>query len=230
MSTPAAIDAQALYRFFHAGPEETLALRGVTLVVMPAEIVAIAGPSGSGKSTLMACISGLDDPTGGTVKILGNPMSRQPDTQRAALRREHIGILTQGAELFGHLTVLENVQVAQRIDAHSRPARTQGRGAEQTLAALGIDHRKDAYPDQLSGGETARAGLAVALANQPAILLADEPTGELDHSSERDLLGLLRSLAADGMAIVLASHSPSVLATADRVVQLRDGQVVGDER
>ncbi len=229
MSTPA-ISAQSLYRFFHAGPEETLALRGVTLIVNPGEIVAIAGPSGSGKSTLLSCISGMDDPTGGAVNICGILMSRQPEPVRAALRRDRIGILKQSSELFSHLTVIQNVQLARAITPSSRTDGTRQTSPSALLELVGIAHRGQALPDQLSGGETARAGLAVALANDPAVLLADEPTGEVDRASERVLLDLLRALANQGMAVVLASHSPVVLAAADRVIQLADGIEVPNGR
>lgn len=221
----AALEMRNVYRFFHAGDEETLALRGVSLSVLPGEFVVVTGPSGSGKSTLIACSAGLDDPDGGSVHVGGRPMSRRPEVARAELRRTYLGVLGQTGNLFGHLTVGENVRLTGqlRADDSSRAS------AESVMEDAQILHRKSAYPDQLSGGETSRAGLAVALANQPILLLADEPTGELDLTSEAAMLGLLREQAARGMAVLIASHSPAVAAAASRVLSLRDGTQVTDE-
>ncbi|MCY7400465.1 MAG: ATP-binding cassette domain-containing protein [Nocardioides sp.] len=212
--------ARDLYRFYHAGDEEVLALRGVSLTVQAGEIVAVAGPSGSGKSTLLACLAGLDDPDGGTVTIAGRRLSRQPEPLRAALRRDVIGVLYQSGNLLAHLSVLGNVGLSQRLAGH-----TQAPTPQVLLDELGIGARSGALPATLSGGETARAGLAVALANDPALLLADEPTAEIDSGNEQRLLGLLRRRADRGLAVVLASHSPVVLGWADRVVELADGRL-----
>jgi putative ABC transport system ATP-binding protein len=216
-----ALEALSLYRFFRSGEEETLALRGVSLHVEVGEILAVTGPSGSGKSTLLACLAGLDEPTAGTVRVAGSRMTDRPESERAALRARHIGVLFQASNLFAHLTVEENVRLAQRIprEASVAPA------SAEVLARVGLTSRAQALPSQLSGGEAARAGLAVALANDPAVLLADEPTGELDGATEQRLLDLLRAHADRGCAILLVSHSPDVVASADRVVSLYDGRV-----
>ncbi|HKQ02371.1 MAG TPA: ATP-binding cassette domain-containing protein, partial [Actinomycetes bacterium] len=200
-----ALDASSLYRFFHAGEEETLALQGVSLSVGGGEVVAVVGPSGSGKSTLLACLAGLDEPDGGRVLIEGERLSRRPEPERAALRARRIGVLFQSGNLLDHLTVAENVELAQRIAGPSNLA-----GAAALLESLGLARRAHARPAELSGGETARAGLAVALANDPAVVLADEPTGELDSASEARVLDLLWARAAAGGAVVVASHSPAV--------------------
>jgi putative ABC transport system ATP-binding protein len=218
--TTSALDAQNLYRFFRAGDEEVLALRGVSLGVAPGELVAVCGPSGSGKSTLLNCLAGLDEPDGGTVHLAGRRLSHRPEAERAAMRAEHIGVLYQYGNLLDHLTVAQNVAFAQGI-LRSRRATPP----RELLATLAMDSRADAYPGELSGGETARAGLAVALANDPSVLIADEPTGELDQESERRLLALLSARAADGKAVLVASHSAAVMRRADRVIRLRDGQV-----
>jgi putative ABC transport system ATP-binding protein len=215
------IEARSLYRFFRAGDEEVLALRGVTVAVHPGELVAVVGPSGSGKSTLLACVAGLDEPDGGAVWIGGQRLSHQPERRRARLRARHVGVLYQDRNLLPHLSVVNNVRLAQRI-AGANPSTHP----EVLLASLGIGNRGAAHPDQLSGGESARAGLAVALANAPSVLLADEPTGELDTATEADVLVVLRRHASTGAAIMVASHSPAVAAAADRVIGLRDGQVV----
>lgn len=216
-----ALEATSLYRFFRAGDEETLALRGVSLTLHPGELVAIVGPSGSGKSTLLACLAGLDEPDGGSVRVGGVRISHQPERLRSRLRAHRIGVLYQDRNLLRHLTVTQNVAMAQYI-AGLTPASHPG----VLLASLGIGNRGASYPGQLSGGEAARAGLAVALANDPVVVLADEPTGELDGDTEADVLALLRGRANAGTAILIASHSPAVAAIADRVIALTDGQVV----
>ena len=214
----AAVDATGLYRFYHAGDEETLALRGVSLRVQSGETVAVTGPSGSGKSTLLGCLAGLDNPDGGVVKVAGELVSRRSETDRARVRARHIGVLFQADNLIGHLTVADNVALAQRL---------AGRGPRQAieplLDRLGLSSRRRARPSELSGGEAARAGLAVALANDPAVLLADEPTGELDDVTEERVLSLLRSAADAGAGVVLVTHSPAVADSADTVIRLLDG-------
>ncbi|HEX8157908.1 MAG TPA: ATP-binding cassette domain-containing protein, partial [Solirubrobacteraceae bacterium] len=172
----AVLEAQSLYRFFHAGDDETLALQGVSLQAHRGEVIAVTGPSGSGKSTLLSCLAGLDEPDGGMVRVNGQRLSRRPEEERARVRAQSVGMLFQQANLVGHLSVEANVALAQRMARRSadRSARAQ------VIELCGIAHRAHARPSQLSGGELARAGLAVALANDPAVILADEPTGELD--------------------------------------------------
>lgn len=216
--TPA-LEATSLHRFFHAGDEETQALRGVSVSVAPGEFVAIVGPSGSGKSTLLSCLAGLDEPDGGTVRIDGIRITRRPEAQRARLRAGLIGVVSQSGNLLGHLTVAQNIALARRL------AGTADHRAHNHLDALGMAHRVDARPDELSGGETVRAGLAVALANNPPVLLADEPTGELDSATEAQVLALLIRRARNGSALLVASHSAAVAAAADRVITLRNGAV-----
>ena len=217
--TPA-LEARDLYRFFWAGDEETLALRGVSVRVFAGEVVAVVGPSGSGKSTLLTCLAGLDEPSGGTVWVDGVRMSHQPESVRANLRARTIGMVLQSDSLFAHLTVAGNVRLSQSLAATTtRPA------VDEILDSLGIKNRAGAYPSELSGGEAARAGLAVALANDPSVVLADEPTGELDRETERRLLALLTQRARSGRAVVIASHSPAVRRAADRVITLADGRV-----
>jgi putative ABC transport system ATP-binding protein len=216
----AVLEAHSLYRFFRAGEEETLALQGVSLVLEPGELIAVVGPSGSGKSTLVSCLAGTDEPDGGMVRIDGQRLSHQPETLRARLRAQRIGLLFQGANLLQHLTVAQNVKLVQRLAG--RPRRPE---ITELLTGLGVQGRARAYPSQLSGGELARAGLAVALANDPVVLLADEPTGELDLGTEAIVLDLLRARARRGVAILVASHSPAVAAAADRMITLADGRI-----
>jgi putative ABC transport system ATP-binding protein len=214
----AVLEARDLYRFFHAGDDEALALQGVSLSVERGEMVAVTGPSGSGKSTLLACLAGLDEPDGGTVSVEGARLSRRPEEERAAVRARRIGVLFQHGNLIGHLSVAGNVALAQRLG---------GRAADPDalLERCGIAARAHARPAQLSGGELARAGLAVALANDPAILLADEPTGELDADTGERVLALLSERAAAGTAVVVVTHDTALAERAARTLTLRDGRV-----
>ena len=216
---PMILRAEELYRFYRTGEEETRALRGVSLEVAAGEIVAVAGPSGSGKSTLLACLAGLDEPDGGTVRIAGERISHRPEADKAALRARLVGVLFQSGNLLEHLTVAQNIDLAQRLAGGRNKASRDG-----LLAELGLSGRARAWPSSLSGGEAARAGLAVALANAPALLLADEPTGELDRDTEAPVLALVREQARRGTAVVIASHSPNVRRGADRVIELKDGR------
>jgi putative ABC transport system ATP-binding protein len=213
------LEADELYRFYRNGEEEVLALRGVSLNVARGEVVAVVGPSGSGKSTLLGCLTGIDEPSGGTVRIRGQRMNARPEAERAALRVRHVGILFQSENLFTHLTVAQNVALVQRL------AGIQSRDPRALLESVGLGTRGRAYPSQLSGGETSRAGLAVALANEPELLLADEPTGELDSETGLRLVQLLRRQADAGCGILIVTHSPDAVAAADRVVFLADGRV-----
>lgn len=214
-----ALDAHQLYRFFRADDEEVLALRGVSISVGAGEIVAVVGPSGSGKSTLLSCLAGLDEPAAGTVRVGGRRMTGRSESTRASLRAEHIGVLFQGGNLIEHLTIAQNVRLARHLGNKRHDAKTT------ILEEVGLLPRAAAYPAELSGGESARAGLAVALSNDPEILLADEPTGELDSETEQRVLALFRDRADRGCAVLLVTHSPNVTAVADRVVALSDGLV-----
>ena len=220
MATPPAVVAQDLYRFYRAGDEEVLALRGVSLTVAAGEMVVVAGPSGSGKSTLLALLAGLDEPDGGFVTLAGERMSHRAEGHRTRLRRGLVGVLRQTGNLVDHLSVRENVELVRRL--RNRSAR--GRPVDELLDRVALGPRARALPRELSGGELARAGLAVALVGDPAVLIADEPTGELDVASERRVLALVHEVAAAGTAVVVASHSTEVASAADRVLQLADGR------
>jgi putative ABC transport system ATP-binding protein len=219
MDCLAALEAHDLYRFYHAGEDETLALRGVSLAVQPGEIVAVVGPSGSGKSTLLACLAGLDEPDGGWVAVGGERMSRRPQAVRARLRARRIGVLMQSANLLDHLTIEQNLMIAQMFAGPSQRER-----AWAALSAVGLGGRMAARPSQLSGGEVARAGLAVAMVNDPVILLADEPTGQLDSvTAARVLDTLLQVLTELGTAILVSTHDPIVAGRFDTVWTMKDG-------
>ncbi|MFE3628899.1 ABC transporter ATP-binding protein [Streptomyces goshikiensis] len=221
--TAPALDARELYRFYRAGEEETLALRGVSLTVAPGELVAVVGPSGSGKSTLLACLAGLDEPAGGSVRIAGERISHRPEAERAGIRARRIGILLQTENLIAHLDVARNIRLARTAAGrHGAPAQD----IDVLLDQVGLLGRAHALPRELAGGELARAALAVALANDPDLLLADEPTGELDGSTEHRILELLRARGSEGRrGVLLVTHSTAVMGGADRVLTLRDGRL-----
>ncbi|WP_371801267.1 MULTISPECIES: ABC transporter ATP-binding protein [unclassified Streptomyces] len=221
-AAPPRLAADSLYRFFRAGEEETFALRGVGLRVEKGEIVAVTGPSGSGKTTLLSCLAGLDEPDGGTVHVAGERLSHQQEHLRSRLRARYIGVLFQSGNLLEHLTIRDNVRLVQRLsDSAGRP------GAQELLREVGIAPRAGALPRQLSGGEAARAGLAVALANDPAVLLADEPTGQLDRETARQVMAVLLS-AADtlGAAVLITTHDARVAGALDERWYMADGRVV----
>ena len=217
------LETRDLYRFFHSEEEETIALRGVSLQVSAGEMVAIVGPSGSGKSTLLACLAGTDEPDGGEVRILGERITRRPEPQRAAVRARSVGFLMQSDNLIGHLTVGENVRLPFFL-AHAKDERR----VTGLLEATGLDHLRRAYPDQLSGGEAARAGFGRRLGRQSQILLADEPTGEVDAGTEVWILELMEKHCQNGGAALVATHSVALAGKARRVIKLADGRVIID--
>ena len=217
------LEAFDLYRFYHAGEDETLALRGVSLHVDAGEMVVVTGPSGSGKSTLLSCLVGLDEPDGGHVEVMGKRLTRKPDAERATMRAAEIGILLQSRNLFDHLSVIDNMRLQMHL-AHKFNRQRLDRLIEQ----VGLMHRRHAHPSQLSGGEAARAGLAVALSTDPKVLLADEPTGEVDAETEKDILRLLESRQQVGGATLIVTHSDALATHADRVIRLLDGRVVNE--
>jgi putative ABC transport system ATP-binding protein len=219
-TTDSIVDAIDLYRFFHAGDDETLALRGVSLRLYPGEVVAVTGPSGSGKSTLLSCLAGLDEPNGGTVRIGGELISRRPEAERASIRARKVGMLFQSGNLLDHLTVEQNMRFVQRLVGTA-----DGERIAALLDDVDLRDRATSTPPTLSGGEAARAGLAVALANQPIVVLADEPTGELDDASADRIMQLLHRYARGGAAVLLVTHNPRISAFADREISLLDGRI-----
>jgi putative ABC transport system ATP-binding protein len=221
VAVPAALEAHELYRFFHTSTEETFALRGVSLSINRGEMVAIVGPSGCGKSTLLHCLCGLEEPDGGFVVVDGIQISRRSEAERAALRAKLTGVLLQSGNLFEHLDVAGNIEAAQALAPrgdHVSPS--------EILDAVGLLDKLHARPSTLSGGEAARASLAVALANDPPILLADEPTGEVDEATELMLVDLLLHRTTLGHAVVVVTHSNRVAASAHRVIKVADGRIV----
>jgi putative ABC transport system ATP-binding protein len=213
------LEARGLHRFYRRGGNEVAALLDVSLTCAAGETVAVTGPSGSGKSTLLGLLAGLEDPDGGAVLVSGARMSHQSPAASARLRAQHVGVLTQGSGLLGHLSVLENVRFAARLRRGSGPS------PEEFVDGLGLTDVRRSAPRTLSGGETARAGLAVALAGSPAVLLADEPTAEVSDREEETILELLTRWRPRDSQTVIVTHSAAVAHHADRVVQLLDGRV-----
>jgi len=205
---------------------EVLALRGVDLDVSAGEFVAVMGPSGSGKSTLLHLLGGLDRPTAGTIELDGRPVEKLSERDWAILRRSRIGFVFQFFNLVDNLTVAENVELPARlIGTSARDARTR---REALLSRLGVSARANALPSQLSGGQHQRVALARALVNRPCVLLADEPTGNLDSGSAAEVVSLMRQLRDEGQTVVLVTHDARVASAADRVISMRDGLVVDE--
>jgi putative ABC transport system ATP-binding protein len=217
----ASVECRNLHRFFRVGDNEVFALRDVSISLEPGELVALVGTSGSGKSTLLSCLAGLDEPDGGFVVIAGSRMSHRPEAERARLRTRHIGMLMQSGNLLDHLTIYENIRLQEYLADRRATADIRA-----LLEALGIAGQANKLPRSLSGGEVARAALAVALAGDGAILLCDEPTAELDAASEAAILGELRRRCEQGSTTLVATHSDAVAAIADRTIHLKDGRVV----
>jgi len=215
------LTATELYRFYHSDDAEVVALRGVGLTLDAGELVALVGPSGSGKSTLLNLLAGLDEPDGGYVEVAGERLSRRPETKRARLRARHIGMVLQSGNLLDHLTVAENIRLQLTLAGRRSNAVAAELARRQGLAA-----HWNALPAELSGGEAARAGLAVALSAEPSILLCDEPTAELDAPNEEQVLAMIVEQRGAGTAILVATHSPIVSQAADRVLHLRDGRLI----
>lgn len=219
------LEASGLHRFHRRGGTEVAALLDVGLRCERGETVAVMGPSGSGKSTLLNLLAGTDDPDGGSVRVEGQLISHAGDRGATRLRARHIGVLTQSSGLLGHLSVLDNVRFAASL--RDRRAGRRQSSPDELLEALGLSAVRRSRPLTLSGGETARAGLAVALAGMPTVLLADEPTAEISADEETSLLDLLAAQRPPDGATVIVTHAPTVAARADRVLRLRDGRLVG---
>jgi|688.fasta_scaffold159284_1 putative ABC transport system ATP-binding protein len=204
---------------------QVLALRGVNLTIQEGEYVAIMGSSGSGKSTLLSLLGALDTPNSGEIRYRGQPLSTYPELGQ--FRAKHLGFIFQSFLLLPTLTALENVLVPMFEMPWPRPERQ--RRAAELLEAVGMGHRLNHMPEKLSGGERQRVAIARSLANEPSILLADEPTGNLDTQNAAQIMDLLRSVHHQRKnTMILVTHDPAIAKTADRIITMRDGQVVED--
>ena len=228
--TAPAIDLSGVTRTYGAGtPEEVRALRGVDLSIPPGDFVSVAGPSGCGKTTLLNLLGLLDSPTAGEVRWNGDPVGHRGDRARARLRLVGVGFIFQRFYLLPTLTARENVELPMR--ALRVPRIERARRASHLLEEVGLAGRERAFPHQLSGGEEQRVAVARALANEPGLLLADEPTGELDSGNTQAILALLERVRADHAAsLVIVTHNPEVAGRARRHITMRDGTIVEDVR
>jgi len=218
------VELRGLVKSYREGETERLVLRGVDATIGPGEFVALLGRSGSGKSTLLNLISGIDQPTAGDVLIEGRVLTRLSERERTLLRRHRIGFVFQFFNLVPTLTVEENLLLP--LELTGRAGRDARATVARLLAEVGLDDRARAFPDRLSGGEQQRVAIARALAHEPALILADEPTGNLDAGTAQLVLGVLTRLAGERRAAVVAvTHSAEVAAVADRVLALRDGRL-----
>ena len=220
------VELKNIYRTFGEGEALTKVLKGVNLKIYPGEFVAIMGPSGSGKSTLMYQIGLLDKPTSGEVYIKGEKTSEMDENKKAELRRKTIGFVFQQFNLIPTLTVLENVEIPmilQNLNEKERKKR-----AKEILKSLGLGERLNYYPTQLSGGEQQRVAIARSLANNPELILADEPTGNLDTKSGQNVMEILKELNKKGKTIIFVTHDPNLAKQAQRIVHIRDGEIIKD--
>ena len=223
----AVISIQDVHRIYQLGENSVHALRGINLEIGRGEFVAIMGSSGSGKSTLMNILGCLDRPTSGNYILDGVNVAQLPKKELAAIRNRRLGFVFQGFNLLSRTTALENVELPTlyaRLDAEERQKR-----ARRALEMVGLGERLDHFPSQLSGGQQQRVAIARALVNQPSILLADEPTGNLDSRTSVEIMSILQKLNDEGLTIVLVTHEPDIAQYAKRVITFRDGRVRRDE-
>lgn len=217
-----------LIKVYRAGKSEVIALRGLDMNVADGELVAIQGPSGCGKTTLLNLIGGLDRPTAGQIEVGGTNLVHLSDADLVRYRRSRVGFVFQFFNLVPTLTARENVELPMRIAGTG--AKRRDKRAESLLRLVGVENRATHRPDELSGGEQQRVAIAVALANDPPLILADEPTGELDTKAGQAVLDLFEKLNRDlGTTVILVTHDARAAHVAHRILQIVDGKIVGEE-
>ncbi len=222
------IQIEAMTKVFYTDEIETHALSGVHLSIHRGDYIAMSGPSGCGKSTLLSIIGLLDTPTGGTYQLNGKPVENLSFAERSRIRNQEIGFIFQSFNLIGDLTVYENVELPLTYRS-GMPAAERKARVQQSLERVGMAHRMKHYPSQLSGGQQQRVAVARALAGSPSILLADEPTGNLDSKNGEAVMDLLKQLHDEGSTICMVTHDPRFAAHAERQVNLFDGKVVSED-
>jgi putative ABC transport system ATP-binding protein len=223
----AVLAVASVYRTYDAEQAPVRALRGASLELRRGELCAVMGPSGCGKSTLLAVIAGLDEADEGTVEIAGDRITGRPEREVARLRRRHIGMVFQFFNLLEGMTALDNVVMPALLAGAGR--RAAERRARDLLGLLGMSAKADELPTVLSGGQRQRLAIARALANEPTLLLADEPTGALDSEGSEEILELFRRLHEGGQTILMVTHDPAVAEGAERVVHMSDGRIHADK-
>ena len=224
----AVIDINALTKTYTMGETQVRALRGVDLTIQTNEYVALMGPSGSGKSTLMNLLGCLDTPTDGRYLLDGRDVSRMNDAELANIRNEKIGFVFQTFNLLPRQSTLENVALPLVYAGLGKKDRQERAAA--VLDTVGLGNRLDHRPNELSGGQRQRVAIARALVNRPAIILADEPTGNLDTKTSIEIMGIFEKIQAEGNTVILVTHEPDIAEHAHRIVRLRDGEVESDAR
>jgi putative ABC transport system ATP-binding protein len=221
------LEAERLERVYRLGDSDVRAVRGVSLSIDSGDFVAIVGPSGCGKSTLLTLLGGIDRPTGGRVRVAGAELAGLGDRELTSFRLRNVGFVFQRFYLLPVLTAAENVELP--MAEAGRPRDERRRRALELLSYVGLKDRAGHRPPQLSGGEQQRVAIARALANGPRLVLADEPTGELDASTGLEIIRLFERLHADGTTVVVVTHDEELARSARRVIHMRDGMIVGDE-
>jgi putative ABC transport system ATP-binding protein len=217
------IEIKNLSKTYEGGEEKVCALVDVGLHIERGEFISVMGPSGSGKSTLLTILGGLNHPTAGEVVVDDIPIYQLPLERLADFRREYLGFIFQSFQLIPYLTVIENVMLPLSITERSN--REQNKMAGEILDRIGLKGKEKRLPDQLSGGEQERVAIARALVNAPPILLADEPTGNLDTKNGKEIMELFKSLNSEGQTIIMVTHNPENVAFSSRTISLRDGRV-----
>jgi putative ABC transport system ATP-binding protein len=224
------IEIRGLTKVYTMGEVEVRALDGVDVNVAEGEFIAVMGPSGSGKSTLMNIIGCLDRPTDGTYLLDGIDVSSLNRDQRSVIRNAKIGFVFQSFNLLARTSAMENVELPLLYGELGWSGRQRHEAARNSIAKVGLAGREDHYPSQLSGGQQQRVAIARALVTNPAILLADEPTGNLDSRTSEEIMGIFQQLNDDGKTVVLITHEPDIAQYAKRIVHVRDGRIQDDER
>lgn len=222
------IQTQALTKMYHTDEIETIALNAVDISIQKGEFVSVMGPSGCGKTTLLNLLGMIDVPTSGQYQLMGRDVTRLPERQRAAIRKENIGFVFQSFNLIDELNVSENVELPllyNRIKAQERRTRVNA-----VLEKMNLMHRRFHYPQQLSGGQQQRVAVARAIVTRPLLILADEPTGNLDTAHGDEVMRLLTDLNEDGTTIVMVTHSPRNAEYGHRIIRLLDGKVVAENK
>ncbi len=227
--TEPVIEAADVVKFLGAGAGRVQALKGVSLQLNGGELVLLMGPSGSGKTTLLSILGCMLTPTSGTVRVQGKEIGNRGPEELAKLRRDHVGFVFQSYHLFPTLTALDNVRLA--LDVRGEHSRSAVVKAGDALASVGLAHKANSFPQELSGGEQQRVAIARAIVGNPSAILADEPTGALDSENGLAVMAVLADIAKDcARGVLVVTHDPRIVMLANRIVRIEDGRIVGEER